>query len=76
MNPAMTCVYDRTKMELTVKDPVMAMSIAKELSFKVSRIRNPYSARPRGDFWIRTVNESGYTIDASDNMTLTITDYG
>jgi hypothetical protein len=48
----------------------------KPLQLKITKIRNPYSARPRGDFWIKTVNESGYIIDASENLTLTVQSYG
>lgn len=59
-----------------MNNPVTVMTQMLPLSFKISTIRNPYSARPRGDFWIKTVSESGYTIDASENMTLTVSSYG
>lgn len=76
MNPTLSCSYDKTTQELTVINPVTALSLGKPLSFRVSKIRNPYSARPRSDFWIRTITDSGYTIDASGNMTLTVSTYG
>ena len=76
MDTAMKCSYDITTQELTLYNPVTAVTQWKPLQFRISSIRNPFSARPRGDFWIKTVNETGYTVDASENMTLSIGSYG